>query len=647
SLLATKGEEAEFREVTRGLVRGDSGVRLHPDSISQLNNQLVNSYWRSLARLFSSNRYSDVLPLLASVEREVQPLEQRAWIEWTRFVVLAKLARAAEAEAARERFGTLVEEGKLDSIRFPDGLELEVSAAVNFQAGPKDSPMTQVTPDTGFLTKGPELKWGFEVPEGMRIRTFWKGNGRVLVVDDVNTVFGIDSSDGRLLWQKEATSARGSRRGRPGSFGESPMRQGENISVASGDRARVVQGFAARGARFFLVEEGSLKCYSTKDGSPVWSAELPFAAGREEPSVGKADILTVSEELVVVFRPHTQSAAGYDLGGGKLRWLHEGDPIAQADVVKVDTLNSGAQIANGRVLLYGQKAEILEAESGKRIWNLDSGALALLPVELKRYRGEEEAVSVEDPEALVEPPSPEVKVFDVVSSTSLLSSSLFFETRNVGAIISPAAYWAHRRSESSEPAFAHLGSSSLWLGHGAIIRKIPTDIPVGSDQLAGSGAFLGENGAHGWFVEDGYLYHTDFTRNRTYAVEVMDLGDAASIRALYAGNQVVVKGERGFKVINALSGKVVGQSNWGEDVVSYLSAAGIGIPEQGGEGFLTWKGRVITSGPRASLVCRPLRDVIESDSYLTSFQERVLICLGPASAPAEQESTSEGSPEIE
>ena len=425
------------------------------------------------------------------------------------------------------------------------------------------------------------------------------------------------------------------------------MRQGENISVASGDRARVVQGFAALGARFFRVEEESLKCYSNKDGSPVWSAELPFASGREEPSVAKADILAVSEELVVVFRPHTQSAAGYDLGGGKLKWLHEGEPIAQVDVTRVDTLNSGAQIANGRVLLYGQKAEILEAESGNRIWKLDPDGMALLPVELKRYRGKEKATSVEGSEALVELPSSEVEVFDAVSSTSSLSSSLFFESPNKGAIISPAAYWAHRRNESSEPAFAHLGSSSIWLGQGAIIRKIPTDIPVGSDQLAGSGTFLGENGSHGWFVEDGYLYHTDFTRNRTYAVGITDLGDAASIRALYAGNQIVVKGERGFKVINALSGKVVGESNWGEDVVSYLSVAGIGIPEQKGEGFLTWKGRVITSGPRASLVCRPLTDVIKGNSYLTSFEERVLICLGPASAAAEQNSFSEGRSEIE
>ena len=52
SLLATKGEEAEFRQVTRSLVRGESGVRLHPDSISQLNNDLVYSYWRSLATSF-------------------------------------------------------------------------------------------------------------------------------------------------------------------------------------------------------------------------------------------------------------------------------------------------------------------------------------------------------------------------------------------------------------------------------------------------------------------------------------------------------------------------------------------------------------------------------------------------------------------
>ena len=205
-----------------------------------------------------------------------------------------------------------------------------------------------------------------------------------------------------------------------------------------------------------------------QDGSPVWTAELLYC-DPEKASVGKADILAVSEELVVIFRPHTQSAAGYDLGGGKLRWLHEGEPIAQVDFARVDTLNSGAQIANGRVLLYGQKAEILEAESGKRIWKLDPDDLALLPVELKRYRGNEEAISVEGSEVSVELPLSEVEVFDAVSSTSLLSSSLFFESRNVGAIVSPAAYWAHRRV-IFRACFCHLGLV-LWLGR-AVIRKI-------------------------------------------------------------------------------------------------------------------------------------------------------------------------------
>ena len=624
SLLATKGEESEFREVTRGLIQGDEGVSLHPNSVSQLNSQLIQSYWRSLARLFSSNQIEGTLPLLASIEREVQPLEQRAWVEWTRFVVLAKLGRQPEADSARKRFAEIVRDGSLHELRFPDGLSLEVTAAANFQSEPAVVSVDKVGAETGFLTSKAELRWGFEVPDGSRIRTFWKGDGRVLVVDDFNSVYGVDSSEGRLLWKKAGLSKRGTKRGRPPSFRESPFDTGlDSYSVTPGERARVVHGFAAKNGRFFLVEQGQLNCYSTTDGALLWSSEIPVLPHSTASSSDEGNILVVSDELAVVFRPELQAAASYDINGGKLRWLHQ-PKVTETKASCINSLNSGAQISNGRVLLYGAEAEILNADTGKQIWSVDPEGLAMLPVDLKRDRGEE----ISEDENLTEPfVRDSIEVFDVINSTPELSTSLFFESRELGAIVSPAAYWAFRRTESPEPSFAHLGKGHLWLGHGDVIRKIPTDIPVGSDQLKGSGAFVGENGSHGWFIKGGILYHTDFVRSRTYAIEVADLGAKDSIRAIMVENQVVARGTRGFKVINALTGRVVGQADWSEDVLDYLALSNVDLSADSDDSFLTWKGRITTSGPRASLICRPLNDIVEDGMYLTSFQERVLICL--------------------
>jgi thioredoxin-like negative regulator of GroEL len=627
SLLATKGEESEFREVTRGLIQGDKGVRLHPNSVSHLNSQLIQSYWRSLARLFSSNQIEGTLPLLSSIEREVQPLEQRAWVEWARFVVLAKLGRQPEADAARERFAEIVANGKLRELRFPDGLSLEVSAATNFQLGSTPSSDDRGPAETGFLASKTELRWGFEIPEGSRIQTFWKGKERVLVVDDFNSVYGIESREGRLLWKKPGLSKRGKKRGRPPSFRESPFGAGlDSYSVSPGDRARLVHGFAASDRRFFLVEQGRLNCYSTIDGALIWSSEIPVLPRSTGSSGDDSNVIVVSDKMAIVFLPQLQAAASYELNGGKLRWLHQ-PKIAETRSSGVNSLNSGAQISNGRVLLYGAEVEILNAETGKQIWSLDPGNLSVLPVDLKRDRGEELLEGENLTESL---DMTSIEVFDAINSIPELSTTLFFESREIGAIVSPAAYWAFRRIESPEPSFAHLGREHLWLGHGDVIRKIPTDIPLGGDQLKGAGAFLGESGSHGWFIEEGLLYHTDFVRRRTYTVEVADLGAEDTIRALMVGSQLVARGTRGFKVINALTGRVVGQADWSEDVMDYLASSGVDLSPSSGDSFLTWRGRITTSGPGASLICRPLNDIAQDGVYLTSFQERVLICLEAA-----------------
>ena len=66
----------------------------------------------------------EVLPLLASAEREDLTTGSRLLAEWTRALVLTRLGRDAEAAEAIARFREYATFHKIAAVNFPDGLVL-------------------------------------------------------------------------------------------------------------------------------------------------------------------------------------------------------------------------------------------------------------------------------------------------------------------------------------------------------------------------------------------------------------------------------------------------------------------------------------------------------------------------------------------
>ena len=122
----TLRQESTFRSVIRSLRGGDAGITLRELSNLSLDEHLSGSYWRSISSLMASGEIEleEVLPLLASAEREDITTGSRLWAEWTRALVLTRLGRDAEAAEAIARFREYATFHKIAAVNFPDGLVL-------------------------------------------------------------------------------------------------------------------------------------------------------------------------------------------------------------------------------------------------------------------------------------------------------------------------------------------------------------------------------------------------------------------------------------------------------------------------------------------------------------------------------------------
>ena len=172
-----------------------------------------------------------------------------------------------------------------------------------------------------------------------------------------------------------------------------------------------------------------------------------------------------------------------------------------------------------------------------------------------------------------------------------------------------------------------ISGPNLWFAEGELIRRISAQIPIGSAQLPASGVFLGENGNHAWFLDKGSLYHADFYRRKGSFLDISDIGALPTIRSVMVGNQLVIKGANGLKIVNALTGQVVGQAAWPVQVQEYLHLLAGSDEKKPDVVYPLWQGNIVTGGVTASPVCRSIEDFLGDGEYFSSFGNRVLICL--------------------
>lgn len=652
SLLAATGEEQAFRTVIRTLRNGETGMRLRDLSRDSLLEHLIGSYWRSIAGLLAnsdSENVEEVLPMLASIERESNSPHIYFWTEWCRAYVLTVLKRSNEAQDALKRFDEIARRQSMADVQFPDGLVLAVSSSATLldRVANSKRPLPG-RDDASFLLSNVELKWGFEIAEGFEIASFYESNGYVVVLDTSGSVHTLDLKTGKLLWSEQFGSGGGGSRTVSADLFENleyptpTYREPAPISSAG----RAVSGFTVVADRIFLLGETSLNAYSVPTGELLWEGELPLELGRNSkgPSLsgsGAGAYLAANSDFAVVLNAESDSVVCFDSESGKLLWNRSKNGF-ESDDIGFSAVNTGLSLSEDLVFAYGTRPCIYDAETGVPMWVLDGGSPAPFPIVLRETKEvveeeETETSATEEgkgsdwrvgaPASGVSSSYRAIDFFSPLSGRGALLSGAFNES---SGLVGPATYWAADREGADYPAYAALGAGDLWLMGKASVRRVSTILPVASHELPAEGVFIGALENHAWFLSDGYLVHSDFLRNRVTRLSISELGHSSQIRTCMAGNQIVLRGRGGFVVVNALTGTVLGKSVWPEPLITYLG------DQLAGEGDVisepVWQGRVVRRDRGRPGYLFPVQDRIAEKRYITSFGRRCLACLGEPSA---------------
>lgn len=636
-ILAAGGREKTFRAVIRLLRSGEAGLRLRASTDVTLRDHLLSSYYRSMGELLHPGdpvKMEEMLPYLSSIDREEVEAGANLWSLWSRAFILGKLGRVADAASAQLQFEEQMEQAGFDTVTFPDGLTLDSDAAFTLldQGAGVADPMAGG--DASFLLQQPELGWAFELGDELRIVRFAESGDVILILDDHASVHAVDRLSGKLLWQKSFSSRKIVEAADDSLWGVSGATSGPTADKAAGSlQVKDAPAFHSTPDSFIIMRGDSLQCYESKRGDLKWSAVMPFAEWKSSGIPGQGSrpgiVFDSNDLLTIVYRPETREVAGYSRISGKLQWYRVLGNVPENPQYEPASLNSGVTIDGGMAFLYGYGAEIVDAATGDPVWSFYGDSEARFPITVRESKFEGE--SLPESEAPLEVAATDDRVVDLASE--LLPFHMLGEEGisplalldEDASIVSPSVHWSGVRLKNGKEAFAAFSGENLWLAQDGAVRKVSTSLPLISEELPSSGALLGVIGNHFWSLRNNELIHADFLRKTTTRLVFDDLGKEMPLRAVVAGNQIVVRGEVGIKVVNGLTAQVIGQTLWEDSLLEYLK------PFKGGETPLvskeSWRGRITQQERNNLAILTPVNDLISNGNYYTVFSQRSLICL--------------------
>lgn len=633
-ILAASGREKVFRSVIRSLRGGDAGMKLRASTDVILRDHLLASYYRSMGELLHgevSTKMEEMLPYLSLIDREEVEAGAKLWSYWSRAFILGQLGRTADAAGARLQFEAEMKKTELSAVRFPDGLTLDGKAAFDLLDQNALADLSMSGGDASFLLQQPELGWAFELREGQRIVRFAESGDVILVLDDLSTIHAVDRLSGKLLWQKSFSSRKIADVADDSLWAASGDASGGVAEKASDRMLHVkdVPSFHAGTDSFLIMEGDSLQCFGSASGDLKWSAVIPFApvkySGEARRGSLPGTVFQSSELHAVVFRPETREAAGYDRTSGKLQWYRKLGEVPEKALHHPVSLNSGVALDLGMAFLYGYGSEIVDVETGDLIWSFQGKADAHFPITVREDKFEAGTI----PEAGV----PIELIAEFLPTEVMLPFPMFEEEEVIqlallednATMVSPSVYWAGVRLQNGKGSFAALRGGSLWLTQDGSVRRVSTSLPLISEELPTAGAFLGVIGNHAWFLRNNELIHADFLRRKSSRLVFHDLGRAMPLRAVVAGNQIVVRGGIGIKVVNGLTAQVIGQTLWEDSLQAYLNH--FKVEEAPLVSRESWRGRITQRERNDLAILTSVDDLVSNGNYYTVFSQRSLICL--------------------
>ncbi len=631
--LAGAGDEERLREALRRVLAGVTKAPLNDETLELLRSHLVDSCWRSVAKLLADEDSSlavAALPLLDVIERTKKLQQEQLWVTWARGMVLRKSGRPDAAAEAAVQLETLAAtlfppDAKDRTITFPDGLALAVPQALALLRQDA-APEPRTAPATAGPVRPPGMLWGFET-DGAGVVQIVPAGPRVFIADDQGRLWVLDAATGKLmrrfddLWTV-ASSA--------------PVPAGRRISLSSS--ARIYTGnpnslrpvaprpaFAADGSTFFISTEGTLSARSADDGRVLWSAEVAGQWTRPAPPPGNPPAPTVVDETLVdaagrvlVWRAEEAVAAAFHPETGKLLWTR--DLSAANTNAYFNQLGTGSSCDGSRLLVFGHQPAILETASGATLWSFDSSAVRTFPIELR---------STDDAQAAPAAPA----VTWPASSVSRLSSGYFppsyrsamQQQRKLalshlrplterssslsqwmavgGSLVAPAVAWAETAPWGGGLNGELAGGRALLSG-GNATQALSLAMPLAGQRLEAPGTFIGATGPRAVVLHNGGLVLCDTAAGN---VTTLPLSGAAAgpSDAVVAGGRVYAATPEALVCVNTFTRRVLFTHPWPDAIKKWAGldkpAAGAPVtaPQQAQQ--MDW-GRNIQYQPRWMIV---------------------------------------------
>lgn len=396
SLLAASGGEEQLRSALREVLGKARDWSLAEDVQSQLRGHLVSSQWRSVQSLLHSEGNWGAARRLAAGFDQLELTEQeRLWARWLRAWLSARLG---DVDAVKDAVAALDKSATNAWLAFPDGMELSVTAAkaalmdAASRAGnnhPVPTPSDAAGPVPPF-----SVAWGYASDPGTILtRTELSiPDGLVLLCDNRFQFHAVDARTGKLKWMhrsvpesSEGDMPAASGRGRTLTVPPRGFRRGSRNSP----EVHLAPDVASKAGRFFVLTENIIECLDAVTGEVRWRS-APDGSSVTATENSPRSRMALGPAAIYLWRPPLGRLSAIHPDSGKILWEIE-VPLAGSQAsgqVSSDTdpgnrLNSGIQVNDGKILLWGGVVALLDARDGSVLWRTGSAVPEGFPIMLQ------------------------------------------------------------------------------------------------------------------------------------------------------------------------------------------------------------------------------------------------------------------------